>query len=61
MTHFGLVASGALGKKDSHSVSEVAILLSLQIFSVQGVVKVAVAEFQQCVVPLLPLNAEQKA
>jgi hypothetical protein len=48
-----------LGKKVSQSVSEVAVVLSLQAFSVQGVVAVAVAVFQQSLVPLLPLNAEQ--
>ena len=53
------MAPEALGMKVSQAVSEVAVVLSLQAFSVQGVVSVAVRVFQQSLVPLLPLNAEQ--
>ena len=55
------MAPEAFSKKVSQSASEVAVVLSLQAFSVQGVVAVAAAVFQQSLVPLFPLNAEQVA
>lgn len=56
VTHLGTVAPAALGRKFSHSVSVVAVVLLLQAFSMQAVVAVAVATFQHNLVPLFPLK-----
>lgn len=53
------MAPGSLGMKASQSASEVAVVLSVHAFSVQGVFWEAVGEFQHSLVLLLPLSAEQ--